>query len=67
MEKGTISAKIVLEGEEEYLQALDNIKSEIRSVRKEYEQLNEVLERTSKLLADSATSLSQNLHDSEGK
>lgn len=54
--KNEIRTKIILEGNDGYLQALKEIKQGIRELRQEYEQLNETVEISNKLLKESAIS-----------
>lgn len=43
--------KITIEGAEEYIRQMDEIKDAVSNLRKEVEQLNESLEKTEKLLS----------------
>lgn len=44
--------KIILEGEKEYIEKMEEVKKAVQEVRMEIEQLNESMERNRKLLID---------------
>jgi len=51
-QKNTIGATIRLQGSEEYVKRMQEIKQVTRELREESEQLNQSLERTVKLLRE---------------